>query len=73
MTGRNPNRFATVEDLPDLLARLNEFGYLCDEIEGFWLHAGHQKNQTWCDHNDINAVMLATSLAPDGFLLVRQG
>ncbi len=71
LIGRNPNRFTTVEDLPDLLARLNEFGYLCDEIEGFWLHAGHQQNQTWCDHNDINAVMLASSLAPDGFLLVR--
>ena len=61
-----------VEDLPDLLARLYEFSYLCNEIEGFWLHAAHQQNQTWCDHEDINAVMLATSLAPYGVLLVRR-
>jgi len=67
---RNPDMFAMVEDLSDLLARLNEFGYLCDEIEGFWLHAAHQQNQTWCAHKDINSVMLATSLAPDDFLLV---
>ena len=71
LIGRNPDRFATGEGLPRLLARLNEFSYLCDEIERFWMHATHQENQTWCEHEDINAVMLATSLAPDGFLLVH--
>ena len=71
LIGRNPDRFATGEGLPRLLARLNEFSYVCDEIEGFWMHATHQQNPTWCEHEDINAVMLATSLAPDGFLLVH--
>jgi hypothetical protein len=38
-------------------------------IEEFWLNAGNQRSATWTGHRDINMVTLATSLAPDGFLL----
>ena len=46
---------------------------LCDvpigqAIESFWLDAGHREAGTWAEHRDINEVMLATCLAPDGFL-----
>jgi len=41
---------------------------LIEEIEKFWLEPLRQKAETWTDHQDINRVMLATSLAPDGFL-----
>jgi hypothetical protein len=67
---RSPDRFSSDRELPKLLARLNKFVYLSDVIERFWLDAEHQQNPTWCDHRDINTVMLATSLAPDGYLLV---
>jgi hypothetical protein len=30
----------------------------------------NQKSSTWNDHLDINSVMLATSLHPDGYLMV---
>jgi hypothetical protein len=37
-------------------------------IESFWLDANNQKAESWTAHQDINMVMLATSLAPDGYL-----
>ncbi len=41
-----------------------------DEIESFWRMPAHQRASTWTDHRDINQVMLATCLAPDGFLVL---
>ncbi|MCA1786733.1 MAG: hypothetical protein LC657_12225 [Desulfobacteraceae bacterium] len=40
----------------------------CDIIESFWLAPENQQVPTWIDHQDINQVMLATSLLPDGYL-----
>jgi hypothetical protein len=34
----------------------------------FWLDPEHRANSTWTEHADINEVMLATCLAPRGFL-----
>jgi hypothetical protein len=47
-------------------------GYLplAGEIEGFWLERRNQEAETWRDHREINMVMLATSLAPEGFLSI---
>ena len=42
------------------------------EIESFWLAAGHREVRAWLDHEDINDVMLATSLVPEGFLMLEQ-
>ena len=38
------------------------------QIESFWLDPAHRANDTWREHEDINEVMLATCLLPDGFL-----
>jgi hypothetical protein len=43
---------------------------LCQGIEGFWLDPASRENETWRAHREINMVMLATSLAPDGYLAV---
>ena len=40
------------------------------EIESFWRDPTHQDNNTWIEHQDINEVMLATCLEPDGFLIL---
>lgn len=47
------------------LARYESLGA---EIRSFWLVPGHRETRTWADHRDINDVMLATSLVPDGFV-----
>lgn len=37
-------------------------------IETFWLDPANRQSASWQAHENINMVMLATSLAPDGFL-----
>ena len=43
---------------------------LKQKIVDFWLREENRENPTWKEHGDINAVMLATSLFPDGYLAV---
>ncbi len=51
-----------------LAEELRAFHPLCATIEEFWLEPEHRSDPTWQEHTDINDVMLATSLLPDGFL-----
>jgi hypothetical protein len=50
------------------LAELEIHKSLRDEIQDFWLRAENRRASTWLEHVDINEVMLATSLEPEGFL-----
>jgi hypothetical protein len=50
------------------LERLEPFLPLAHIIETHWLHPAHRDGPTWSSHRDINDVMLATSLVPDGYL-----
>lgn len=54
-----------------LLRALDDYAFLRDEIESFWQDPEHRRTGHWTDHRDINEVMLATSLAPGGFLSKR--
>lgn len=46
---------------------------LRDAIIAFWLDPENRKAKSWTEHRDINEVMLATSLLPDGFLRLDMG
>jgi hypothetical protein len=60
---------AAIERLPPAArGRLAPHAGLRAEIEAFWLRAEHRETRTWRDHRDINDVMLATSLLPEGLL-----
>lgn len=50
------------------LAQLSRYALVRAEIESFWLRPEHRRGRTWLDHEDINDVMLATSLVPEGVL-----
>jgi hypothetical protein len=52
------------------LRALMQYAGLAQHIENFWLDTQHQQTETWSEHRDINEVMLATSLAPDGLLVL---
>jgi hypothetical protein len=54
-----------------VLEKLGAFDPLRAKILAFWLEPEHQRASTWTKNRDINDVMLATALAPDGFLVVR--
>lgn len=39
-------------------------------IRSFWLDPEHRRSAIWAEHEDINEVMLATSLLPEGYLVL---
>jgi len=57
-------------NLAAVVEKLSEYVPLAERIEGFWLRDENRSVPTWLEHRDINAVMLATSLGPDGFILI---
>lgn len=69
---KNPERFNNSNSLQHLLNQLTYYVSLHGIIEDFWLELPHQAVSTWKDHIDINSVMLATSLAPDGYLAIQR-
>lgn len=46
------------------------FADLRHALTSFWLSDRHQQTQTWREHRDIDEVMLATALVPDGVLVL---
>jgi hypothetical protein len=51
-----------------LIVELENVLQLADAIEDFWLRPAHRQPRSWQDHENINMVMLASSLMPDGVL-----
>jgi hypothetical protein len=51
-----------------MIVDLEHVVQLTDAIEDFWLHPAHRQPRSWQDHENINMVMLASSLMPDGVL-----
>jgi hypothetical protein len=62
------SRFTRTVELHTQIERLRHYRPMIDSIEQFWLLQSNREAATWTDHRDINTVMLATSLAPGGFL-----
>jgi hypothetical protein len=56
------------DSLHSLLKALSRYAGLSETIETFWLERTNRESESWIAHRDINRVMLATSLTPDGFL-----
>lgn len=56
------------DSLLPLLKTLSRYAVLREIIDKFWLEGANREADSWIEHHDINWVMLATSLAPDGFL-----
>ena len=50
---------------------LLQYAPLSDIIEAYWLEPASRRTSEWMAHRDINMVMLATSLAPNGYLTLR--
>ena len=69
---------AWIEEKPLLFGRsgalrrhaeaLQHYVPLRETIQEFWLDEKNRASGTWTGHREISTVMLATSLAPDGFL-----
>lgn len=53
------------------IEELARFGKVRTAIEEFWLEPASRRSPTWTEHENINEVMLATALEPEGFLVRR--
>jgi hypothetical protein len=68
---QHPENFSDQHELNARLSGLARFLSLSECIETFWLELANQQSHSWIAHRDINSVMLATSLAPDGYLVLQ--
>jgi hypothetical protein len=66
----NPAIFMKQRTLALRIEALRPYVPLAETVETFWTETRNRKTKTWPEHREINMVMLATSLAPDGFLLL---
>jgi hypothetical protein len=53
------------------LEALAPYTLLGDAIASFWRDPGVRETRLWSEHRDINEVMLATALVPEGVLVLR--
>ena len=65
---QHPDKFNNADQLSSTISKLSRFHQIAQLIENFWSEPEHQLVNSWLEHADINNVMLATSLAPDGYL-----
>lgn len=66
---RAPSRCGGPE-IDALLAALGAYEPLADAIVATWLLPARWREPTWLEHRDINEVMLATGLLPEGYLAI---
>ena len=64
----NPRFFDGKLPLSSRIESLMQYRSWSEAIEMFWLENANREANSWIEHRDINMVMLATSLAPDGYL-----
>ena len=67
---RTSSRDGHRQELLRLVEMLSAFQPLVKTVGDFWQHPANRQADTWEEHLDINSVMYATSLSPDGFLTV---
>lgn len=68
LISEKPKLFGEEQDLYPLIENLLLHASLIQDIEGFWLRPINRHANSWKEHIDINMVMLATSLIPEGYL-----
>jgi hypothetical protein len=67
---RDPTQSSMTTGERLLLRKLMQYMPVGEKIESFWRTPEHRRSLTWSEHRDINEVMLATSLVPEGFLVL---
>lgn len=66
----NENRFKQHSILKQNIESILDYVPVGISLENFWLNNKNRKSATWTGHREINMVMLATSVAPCGFLSI---
>jgi hypothetical protein len=69
LINKNPV-LSQINSLQERINLFDEYLELGNNIEKFWMDKENRKTRNWMEHRDINTVMLATSLKPNGFLRI---
>jgi hypothetical protein len=67
---RNEGAFSKERELKVRTKALKQYEAFAEAIDKFWLEPEQQRVRSWTEHQEINMVMLATCLAPDGYLML---
>ncbi len=70
LIGQVPHDYKMKQRIQSRFERLMGYTPLGDVIDTFWLDPANRRAVSWTEHRDINMVMLATSLAPNGYLVL---
>lgn len=70
---QTPRDFSMKHRLLSRTERLMEYLPLRESIGTYWLAPANRQAAEWMAHRDINMVMLATSMAPEGYLSLDGG
>lgn len=65
---KNEPKLSKNMELKSTIETLKYYNWLTQKIENFWLKPENRESRNWTKHKDINIVMLATSLIPNGYL-----
>jgi hypothetical protein len=65
---QRPDEFMDKVRVQSHIRRLSRHAGMSCIINTFWFDKNNRSSSTWTDHLNINMVMLATSLLPDGYL-----
>ena len=68
MLDQNADVFKNYRSVKSYLERLIQYLPLREAINSFWLKSKNRESAAWVAHRTINMVMLATSLAPEGYI-----
>jgi hypothetical protein len=69
----NPGSFGGDRSLEVQAEALRLYVPLRDAITGFWMDRRNRAGGPWIEHREINMVMLASALAPEGYLGTGMG
>jgi hypothetical protein len=68
---QNPDVFNKDGPEQSYLERLAQYFPLRKEINSFWLERENRDSAGWTAHRNINMVMLASGLAPEGYISLK--
>lgn len=66
-----PDVFKKYRPVQSHMERLLQYVPLREAINSFWIERKNRESATWMAHRNINTVMLATSLAPGGYISLQ--
>ena len=65
---RYPGVFKKYRDIYSHIRGIMDYSHLSERINTFWLGRNNREFGSWTEHREVNMVMLATSLSPEGYL-----